>query len=183
MWIDVVLLNDRVNNNGNSKINFALLCAGFTLVIIGCFSMMSNFFPTIVSTNITSSTTMTHNNDDVARSELQEYLLPTENIDQNRAINISNNLVTAVENNDEETEIVIPDYDESTYYFNEINSDQTTSRFDGTRRLLAVAKPQLSYLYIGCVTLLIRMPFSLSIPHFVSTTLGALSNAEYNHCV
>ena len=42
-----------------------------------------------------------------------------------------------------------------------------------------MAKPQTMYLYIGCITLLVRLPFSLSIPHFVSTTLGALSQSQY----
>ena len=56
----------------------------------------------------------------------------------------------------------------------------TTSRIRGTRRLLAMAKPQTRYLYIGCITLLVRLPFSLSIPHFVSTTLGSLSQSQYD---
>jgi ABC-type multidrug transport system fused ATPase/permease subunit len=54
-----------------------------------------------------------------------------------------------------------------------------TSRIRGTLRLLSLAKPQTMYLYIGCITLLVRLPFSFSIPHFVSTTLGALSQSEY----
>lgn len=53
--------------------------------------------------------------------------------------------------------------------------EEPTSRIRGTRRLLKLAAPQVLYLYIGCVTLLIRLPFSLAIPHFVSTTLNALS--------
>ena len=55
-----------------------------------------------------------------------------------------------------------------------------TSRIRGTRRLLALAAPQVIYLYIGCITLLIRLPFSLAIPHFVSTTLGGLSRGEFD---
>mmetsp|Transcript_27336 Transcript_27336/g.41361 ORF Transcript_27336/g.41361 Transcript_27336/m.41361 type:complete len:854 (-) Transcript_27336:1618-4179(-) len=53
------------------------------------------------------------------------------------------------------------------------------SRVKGTRRLMKLAAPQMMYLYIGCVVLLIRLPFSLSIPHFVSTTLGALARGDY----
>jgi hypothetical protein len=45
-----------------------------------------------------------------------------------------------------------------------------TSRLRGTSRLLQLAAPQVLYLYAGCAVLLIRLPFSLSIPHFVSTT-------------
>lgn len=35
------------------------------------------------------------------------------------------------------------------------------------------------YLYLGCALLLLRLPFSLAIPHFVSTTLTALSQGHY----
>jgi hypothetical protein len=62
----------------------------------------------------------------------------------------------------------------------ESQTDEPTSRIRGTKRLLAVAAPQVVYIYIGCITLLIRLPFSLSIPHFVSTTLGALADGEYD---
>ena len=55
-----------------------------------------------------------------------------------------------------------------------------TSRIRGTRRLIKLAAPQVSYLYIGCAVLLVRLPFSLSIPHFISTTLGALSRGDYH---
>jgi ABC-type multidrug transport system fused ATPase/permease subunit len=54
-----------------------------------------------------------------------------------------------------------------------------TSRLVGTQRLLKLAAPQVFYLYLGCFVLLIRLPFSLSIPHFVSTTLGALGHGDY----
>jgi len=58
--------------------------------------------------------------------------------------------------------------------------EEPTSRIRGTKRLLAMAAPQVVYLYIGCIILLIRLPFSLSIPHFVSTTLGALADGEFD---
>jgi len=54
------------------------------------------------------------------------------------------------------------------------------SRITGTRRLLKLAGPHSSYLFLGCLVLLIRLPFSLSIPHFVSTTLGALAQLNNN---
>ena len=54
-----------------------------------------------------------------------------------------------------------------------------TSRIRGTRRLLNLASSQVLYLYIGCVVLLIRLPFSLSIPHFVSTTIGAVQRGDF----
>jgi ABC-type multidrug transport system fused ATPase/permease subunit len=53
------------------------------------------------------------------------------------------------------------------------------SRIQGTKRLIKLAAPQMGYLYLGCAVLLVRLPFSLSIPHFVSSTLGALSRGEF----
>ena len=63
----------------------------------------------------------------------------------------------------------------------EDTSDLTepTSRIRGTTRLLKLAAPQVFYLYVGCAVLLIRLPFSLSIPHFVSTTLGAVTRGDF----
>ncbi len=46
------------------------------------------------------------------------------------------------------------------------DTEGSTSRVRGTVRLLKLAQPQVLYLYIGCITLLIRLPFSLCIPHF-----------------
>ncbi|CAB9500409.1 Lactococcin transport/processing ATP-binding protein LcnC-like [Seminavis robusta] len=57
--------------------------------------------------------------------------------------------------------------------------EQPTSRIRGTMRLLKLAQPQVFYLYVGCAVLLVRLPFSLSIPHFVSTTLAAVSRADF----
>ena len=59
------------------------------------------------------------------------------------------------------------------------NDTETTSRLRGTTRLLKLAAPEVFYLYVGCLVLLIRLPFSLSIPHFVSTTLGAASRGDF----
>lgn len=54
-----------------------------------------------------------------------------------------------------------------------------TSRVRGSRRLLQMAASQVMYLYLGCAVLLLRLPFSLAIPHFVSTTLTALAQGHY----
>jgi hypothetical protein len=40
--------------------------------------------------------------------------------------------------------------------------------------------PEVLYLYIDCITLLVRLLFSLCIPHFVSTTLGALLQGQFD---
>jgi len=62
----------------------------------------------------------------------------------------------------------------------ESSDNEPTSRIRGTTRLLKLAAPQVFYLYIGCAVLLIRLPFSLSIPHFVSTILGAVSRGDFS---
>jgi ABC-type multidrug transport system fused ATPase/permease subunit len=53
------------------------------------------------------------------------------------------------------------------------------SRITGIRRLLQLVAPQKPILYIACVVLLLRLPFSLSMPHFVSTIFGALARFDY----
>lgn len=57
--------------------------------------------------------------------------------------------------------------------------EEPTSRLRGTRRLLQLAKPEMVYLYAGCSVLLLRLPFSLSIPHFVSSTLSAVASGDF----
>jgi len=56
---------------------------------------------------------------------------------------------------------------------------EPASRLQGTRRLLQLAAPQVVYLYSGCLVLLVRLPFSLSIPHFVSSTLAAAAAGDW----
>ena len=43
----------------------------------------------------------------------------------------------------------------------------------------AVKEAEVFYLYVGCAVLLVRLPFSLAIPHFVSTALGAVSRGDF----
>ncbi len=59
-------------------------------------------------------------------------------------------------------------------------SQEQSSRLRGTRRLLKLAGRQSLFLWVGIVVLLIRLPFSLSIPHFVSSTIGDLINEDYD---
>lgn len=55
-----------------------------------------------------------------------------------------------------------------------------TGRIRGTRRLLQLVAPEVTYLYAGCFVLLCRLPFSLAMPHFVSTTLAALGTGNFS---
>ena len=56
----------------------------------------------------------------------------------------------------------------------------TSSRLRGTTRLLKLAGSESMYLWLGIIVLLIRLPFSLSIPNFVSVVIGDLINADYD---
>ena len=50
-------------------------------------------------------------------------------------------------------------------------------------RLLSLAKPEYKIIIAGCVALCIRLPFSLSIPHFVSECIGALIKNDQDEAV
>eukprot|EP00940_MAST-03C_sp_MAST-3C-sp2_P002706 g2706.t1 len=49
----------------------------------------------------------------------------------------------------------------------------------GTSQLLELTKPHSRMLWISCCVLLVRLPLSLSIPHWVAETIGALSDGDY----
>lgn len=60
------------------------------------------------------------------------------------------------------------------------STDPSNSRIQGTRRLLQLAHPQMVYLYAGCLVLLVRLPCSLAMPHFVSTTLTSIAEQDFH---
>eukprot|EP00586_Coscinodiscus_wailesii_P002991 CAMPEP_0172485112 /NCGR_PEP_ID=MMETSP1066-20121228/12923_1 /TAXON_ID=671091 /ORGANISM="Coscinodiscus wailesii, Strain CCMP2513" /LENGTH=680 /DNA_ID=CAMNT_0013250083 /DNA_START=81 /DNA_END=2123 /DNA_ORIENTATION=+ len=62
----------------------------------------------------------------------------------------------------------------------EATADQPTSRIAGTCRLLNLTTPHYRTLIVGCVVLLLRLPFSLFIPDFVSRVLGSLGEGDYD---
>ncbi len=59
----------------------------------------------------------------------------------------------------------------------------STRKMSSMTRLLSLAIPHKVYLYTGCAALLLRLPFSLSIPHFVSSAIGALSRSDFDSSV
>jgi len=59
-------------------------------------------------------------------------------------------------------------------------SSQTTSRLRGTSRLLMLAGSESLYLWVGIAVLLVRLPFSLAIPHFVASAIGYLIDEDYD---
>jgi len=56
----------------------------------------------------------------------------------------------------------------------------SSSRLQGTSRLLKLAGSESQYLWAGVAVLLVRLPFSLAIPHFVSTTIANLINEDFD---
>jgi hypothetical protein len=58
-------------------------------------------------------------------------------------------------------------------------SERRTKRGYGTLQLLKIARPHRHWLYYACGVLLIRLPLSLSIPHWVAETIGCLIAQDY----
>ena len=50
----------------------------------------------------------------------------------------------------------------------------------GFGRLFSLVKPHICWLIAGCIALLVRLPFSLAQPHFVSACIGCLINSDYD---
>ena len=48
----------------------------------------------------------------------------------------------------------------------------------GTLQLLRIARPHRSWLYWGCAVLLVRLPLSLSIPHWVAESIGCVARDD-----
>jgi ABC-type multidrug transport system fused ATPase/permease subunit len=201
LWVIVGLLDDRVNEESSSggggyrRETFGLLVVGFGILILSCFALMFSFWPVDYydaaehpETNRTnaSTTASPQNNPDMeplltANHHNQEEAPTTHQEDEEEA-------AYRLLEEDGHEEVVVEIMDNGNPNSNEDDDDEsqasssapTTSRIRGTRRLLKLAAPEVLYLYIGCITLLVRLPFSLSIPHFVSTTLGALSQGQFD---
>ncbi|KAG7364778.1 efflux ABC transporter permease/ATP-binding protein [Nitzschia inconspicua] len=190
----VALISDR--HGGPSNEITGLLIFGLTILVLSFSSGMLSFWPAVKRGLEASS-----GDAEVAVfSSMSTERVPVENelgFEQYNSDSLTEPLLTRIQDTEEskEEENCQHSIDEesqrreweqpSTEEFGSSDagySDATTftSRIRGTRRLLSLAAPQVIYLYIGCMTLLIRLPFSLAIPHFVSTTLGALSRGEFN---
>ncbi|CAJ1969937.1 unnamed protein product [Cylindrotheca closterium] len=175
VWVIIGLWNDEKRGSTKSAIisefaegdqsigdTFGLLVFGSCVLFVACLALMLSLFP---AEPRGSPSLIARNEAEARRTDMEEPLLSSrEHTDGENP-----------ENNEHEPATTITDPSES----RRTDEGGVTSRIRGTRRLLALAKPQTMYLYIGCLTLLVRLPFSLSIPHFVSTTLGALSQSEY----
>jgi hypothetical protein len=190
-WVLVGVLNDNSDETKNDdtdlKTTFGLLSIGFCLLILSCISLMLSFWPVVtVSGDSQADSRVVQPNavsaaGDGSIDDLVEPLLASTSSDGSNhdQIRSDEELQRQLDENNSNRESG-SDGNHQADPESEFSANEPTSRIRGTRRLLALAAPQVVYLYIGCITLLIRLPFSLSIPHFVSTTLGSLSRREYD---
>ena len=137
---------------------------GFTYIIIACIGIMLTCYPVDHHERIQSSTTRANYDVDPEQAEnTVPLLLHHDNLDE----------VAAVEN-------TVTDVDMEELNGQDHHDSNSHGRITGTKRLIKLAGPQSFYLYMGCIVLLIRLPFSMSIPHFVSETIGALAKSDYD---
>jgi ABC-type multidrug transport system fused ATPase/permease subunit len=183
LWVIVGLLDDRVNESsggGYRRETIGLLVVGFGILILSCFALMLSFWPVDYDAEPPETSRNPQNPDMeplLAANHNQVEAPPIHQEDEEEAA------YRLLEDGPEEVAVEMdndnPDSNEDDDESQE-SSSAPTSRIRGTRRLLKLAAPEVLYLYIGCITLLVRLPFSLSIPHFVSTTLGALSQGQFD---
>lgn len=202
MWIVVGLLDDRANEANKGEMvtrreTFGLLMVGFLILMLACLSLMVSFWPVEVvlvtpgTTDDVHSRTTNIEASSTSRGDLLEPLLTAEASPTNQ-LTVNDGDDTQLHGNGTETtgsvdeeaaehyDLLDDEFDGTTFVDESPPAPEVTSRIRGTRRLLHLAAPQVIYLYVGCITLLIRLPFSLCIPHFVSTTLGAMSDGEFD---
>jgi ABC-type multidrug transport system fused ATPase/permease subunit len=199
LWVIIGLLDDRMTTTTTTttkttthggdpseehrRETFGLLVVGFAVLILSCWALMLSYWPVDDDDN-------DNDNDDEMNPEARNVHTT---VVQTGDSDLTEPLLASEEGHRDEhanAEVMFRPLEEDQEDATEVNNDSSsenddndehipTSRIRGTRRLLKLAAPQVTYLYIGCVTLLVRLPFSLSIPHFVSTTLGALARGDY----
>jgi hypothetical protein len=181
MWVVVGLLNDR---SGITAASTRMSMFGFLILMVSFFGLMASFWPVAGhrATDQSSgdlpleTTNRAPTENGVGVEQLDSLTEPLLTRTQGGEEHNENDNLQAF---DEERQQDLADDDSTNTDEGHEEDAEPTSRIRGTRRLLSLAAPQVIYLYIGCITLLIRLPFSLAIPHFVSTTLGALSRNEF----
>ena len=207
LFVVVGLLDDRASDdyNDNDSSNSSstsenvhslwMLEIGFGILIAACFGLMFSYWPVLLleeegssmdSQVVRSDRVMSEQNRD---NSLTEPLLGnTDNVTGNREETGNEDLESFRALEEDETPSVVTPTIANRSIITDDSAEQNdeeeqqiveTSRIRGTRRLLNLAAPQVLYLYVGCAVLLIRLPFSLSIPHFVSTTLGAVGRGDF----
>lgn len=147
---------------------FMYLCAavGFLFFLTSCIGLMISYYPMDdqeAERHPSPSTTINHDVDILEQAELNVPLLQSEE----EYGESGHDHIGQLSNHEE------LDRDESNVH----------GRITGTKRLIKLAGPQSFYLYVGCIVLLIRLPFSMSIPHFVSETIGDLAKGDYDEAM
>ncbi len=178
-WVVTGLIDDNLEHVGHGAYRrkaFGLLVVGFAILILCCLALMMSFWPVDPSAEGRSENEEqpSQRYEEQSESDTQPLLREQDNDQEHFEENSSYRLL------EEGPPISSSDVINSATDDTSLASQGGTTRVRGTLRLLKLARPQVTYLYIGCITLLIRLPFSLSIPHFVSTTLGALSNGDFD---
>jgi ABC-type multidrug transport system fused ATPase/permease subunit len=151
----------------------SLLGCGGVFLLLSSLSLMATFWPVRLRSPLEERQPLTRTVG-ISRFFLWRRNVSSEDIEEPLLNDVENS-----HSNDEtgSAERVIQEGQESIQYSNEACD---SSRIQGTKRLIKLAAPQMGYLYFGCIVLLIRLPFSLSIPHFVSSTLGSLARSDYH---
>ena len=166
-FVIVGLWDDRMKEDKSECGAAQLLSGGATFLVVACLGLMASFWPVRGDES--------QQNDHEASRRWCCY--------RARSVAANDDLAEPLLSSDadEDAEAQTPPRNEGSVASDSDTeaSAGMTSRIRGTRRLLKLAKPQVFYLYLGCAVLLVRLPFSLSIPHFVSTTLGALARGDY----
>ncbi|KAK1747948.1 ABC transporter [Skeletonema marinoi] len=145
-----------------------ILWAGVGILCLTSFGLMCTFLPYEDGLRV---------NDENSVLSDSLYRSPPNNADDENNSTLDEH--NSSESSDTETIPTISEADEEMN--NPVqNAGQKTSRLRGTARLLKLAGKESFYLWLGIAVLLIRLPFSLSIPHFVSTTIGSLIDDDYD---
>lgn len=180
------------------------------MLLLSCISLMASFWPVVImdddhdhhDNDNEHHVIDNDNHDDVSHnnidnSSLQQPLLSDydrHNSDQEESIVLqlqetspiiiaddSNNCLNNNDNNNKNNNNDNKKTkNTSSTHHSSTTTKNTATRMNGTRRLLQLVSKEVQYLYIGCIVLLIRLPFSLCIPHYISTILYALSQQQYN---
>ena len=176
------------------KMSMMFVAVGSSILILGCIGLMTSFYPFDTDLDLDNDVTNRAQN----RSENNNNgpsASGAENRNGNGNGNRPDNTIPLLEESQQSSQlqdIETPSVQEQQENRPDANVDadtntdtetetitETESRIKGTKRLIKLAGPHTFYLYVGCIVLLIRLPFSLSIPHFVSETLGALARSNY----
>jgi hypothetical protein len=157
-----ILLVGLLDDIPSQESSVLFVATGSLFILLGCTGLMASFYP-MESHAIESSTASSQRSSlastQIERPENTVPLLEGGSEDVDGDIESSSNDNSPTTNEDAEASY--------------------ENRITGTKRLIKLAGPHTYYLYAGCIVLLVRLPFSLSIPHFISETLGALARSNY----